>query len=147
MPFVTFRLNPEFVTATGADAVTVDNDLASIGTRVPYTASIDITGLPAPLDTDTTHYDARQMVWIADRFYSSWLVARGNNLNIPKVANGEYLVSRQVSGTWYSDALQAIWQPSATPATATLYSILGDLWKYKTSRNTYKFKARFLLQS
>lgn len=147
VPFVTFRLNPEFVTATGANAVTVDNDLASIGTRVPYASSIDITGLPAPVDADTTHYDAPQMVWMADRFYTGWQNARVNNLPVATPWAGEYLLFRQVSGTWLTDALQAIWQPSATPATATLYSILGDLWKYKTSRNTYKFKARFLLQS
>lgn len=124
IPFITFRLNPEFVTTTGANAVTVDNDLAAIGTRMPYTSSIDITGLPAPIDTDTTHYDAPQMVWMADRFYTGWQNARLNNLLTTKPSNGEYLLFRQVSGTWLTDALQAIWQPSATPATANLYSIL-----------------------
>lgn len=62
--------------------MTVDNDLASIGTRVPYASSIDITGLPAPVDADTTHYDAPQMVWMADRFYTAWQNARVNNLPV-----------------------------------------------------------------
>jgi hypothetical protein len=87
------------------------------------------------------------MLWLSDRFYNGWVNALANTFVLPKINNGEYLIYRQVSGTWVADAFQAAWQPSATPSTANLYSIMGDMWKYKTKRSTYKYKARYKLQS
>lgn len=138
IPFVTFDMVTEWV-GSNEQRQQVQEALTEVGDRIPFASNIDTTDLPANLDTDTIHYDTRQIMEIGNRMYEAWQVARRKNNDVLP-AKGTYLLHTLTVDNYYTNKWEGLY--FGEDETADKYSRLGEVWKYRQHRK-YRFKLEF----
>ena len=136
IPCVTFDMLESWV---GADPgrLQVQAALEEVGARLPYSANADFSTLSPPLFSDGIHYDSRQQIEMGQLMYDAWEVARNNSLPI-SIPAGEYEVFRQNDQAQFARKWDAVhW---GTSVSDDIFSRLGQLWRYRNSRNVWRLK-------
>ena len=138
LPFILGEMQKDWVAGNSARQAG-QAILNSIPTEVPYTAIVSSANIAA--GSDQIHYTASAHLILGQRYFASLPIAIGNtapvNYSIPPLGSYLLLDHNSTNGSYFPDIFSAI--RYGAPGNA-LYSILGDIWKYKNADGYYHFK-------
>lgn len=139
LPFILGEMLPSWV-ASNTNYSVFQNIINNIPNEVPYTYTVSGSGLSA---SDIIHYSAEAHLKLGLRYYNGYTSAKLNNMpnNYILPATGQYLLMnhRSVGAVYFPSIFAAIRNDEMNP-NSSLFSKLGDIWKYKNDDGYYHFK-------
>ncbi len=138
LPFILGEMVQSWV-AADINRIPYQNIINAIPEEVPFTATSSATGLTL---ADDIHFDAAAHVVMGQRYFNQFLSAQDNTSpqNYTAPMPGEYIIYNFISsgGQVFPDIFSAL--RFGQLQTDSLYSALGDIWKYKNDDGYYHFK-------
>ena len=138
LPFILGEMVQSWV-AADINRIPYQNIINAIPQEVPFTATSSATGLTL---ADDIHFDAAAHVEMGQRYFNQLMAAQNNTSpqNYTAPTPGEYVVYNFISsgGQVFPDIFSAM--RFGLAQTDSLYSVLGDIWKYKNADGYYHFK-------
>ena len=138
LPFILGEMQKDWVAGNSARQAG-QAILNAIPSEVPYTAIVSSASIAA--GSDQIHYTASAHLILGQLYYASLALAIANtapvNYSVPLLGNYLLLDHTSTNSSYFPDIFSAI--RYGAPGDA-LYSILGDIWKYKNADGYYHFK-------